>query len=237
MGSLPEVPPRRRTARACDNCRRRKTKCDGRLDCNTCEQIGLVCSYGNQKRSTRGPVYVQHLEKKLRRLQKEKSRRPSNLQSPQRTTELGVAQSAMPSYDLLQSLPLAVDTSFHEDMPTGPRYCYNNRLDPPSPDRHTSSPESQLASSYYPCNTSNGVGRDPVTLAAFPAFDNVTGTWIFSQEFPVGIGNDFTYWSEPMASQPALYSNFHTPYAEQSLAFEGYSNNAIACGQNTMQAM
>ncbi|KXT02530.1 hypothetical protein AC578_4157 [Pseudocercospora eumusae] len=66
-----EVPPRKRTVRACDPCRRRKVKCNGKLSCVECDSLGLACSYGSQFKQSRGPAYVTHLERKIARLEYE----------------------------------------------------------------------------------------------------------------------------------------------------------------------
>lgn len=63
------VPLRKRVAKACDQCRRRKTKCDGQPHCNTCNSVGLKCSYGDPTKQMRGPTYVLHLERRVDELQ------------------------------------------------------------------------------------------------------------------------------------------------------------------------
>lgn len=63
------VPLRKRVAKACDQCRRRKTKCDGQPHCNTCNSVGLKCSYGDPTKQMRGPTYVLHLERRVDELE------------------------------------------------------------------------------------------------------------------------------------------------------------------------
>lgn len=54
---------------SCDNCRRRKTKCNRVRPCNNCERLSLSCSYydimqrkGRKPRTTDSPKYLlQHL--------------------------------------------------------------------------------------------------------------------------------------------------------------------------------
>ncbi|KAM3423195.1 hypothetical protein BST61_g645 [Cercospora zeina] len=67
---------RKRAAKACDQCRRRKSRCDGQMNCSSCRAIGLQCSFGHQVKQSRGPAYVAHLEKKVKALQDELSRSP-----------------------------------------------------------------------------------------------------------------------------------------------------------------
>ena len=53
LGEAPNMPlqKRRRVTRACDECRRKKIKCDGKQPCTHCS----VYSYGNTTRSSRVP--------------------------------------------------------------------------------------------------------------------------------------------------------------------------------------
>ncbi|KAF7190308.1 hypothetical protein HII31_08639, partial [Pseudocercospora fuligena] len=60
---------RKRAARACDQCRRRKSRCNGEMHCDACRTIGLQCSFGHVVKQTRGPAYVAHLEKRIADLQ------------------------------------------------------------------------------------------------------------------------------------------------------------------------
>ncbi|KAI9595294.1 nuclear protein, partial [Syncephalis fuscata] len=58
---------KKRLAQACDNCRRRKVKCDGvRPSCNKCIQLRIQCAYQprNQKRKQR-QGYIEKLENRL----------------------------------------------------------------------------------------------------------------------------------------------------------------------------
>lgn len=53
-----ESPPRykrRRTALACDSCRRRKTKCNGKQPiCDNCIAMGFDCTYLKAKKRSMG---------------------------------------------------------------------------------------------------------------------------------------------------------------------------------------
>ncbi|KXT17958.1 hypothetical protein AC579_9583 [Pseudocercospora musae] len=49
----------------CDQCRRRKSRCNGEMHCDACRMTGLQCSFGHVVKQTRGPAYVAHLEKRI----------------------------------------------------------------------------------------------------------------------------------------------------------------------------
>lgn len=67
--TVPKSVKRKRVAQACDQCRRRKSRCDGGLDCSACKLVGLQCSYGDTTKQARGPSYVAHLEKRIQELE------------------------------------------------------------------------------------------------------------------------------------------------------------------------
>jgi hypothetical protein len=50
----PSLIARGRVAKACENCRCRKVKCDGVCPCERCTERGLQCIYGERK--VRGPT-------------------------------------------------------------------------------------------------------------------------------------------------------------------------------------
>ncbi|GIZ39699.1 hypothetical protein CKM354_000307400 [Cercospora kikuchii] len=98
-----DVPARKRTVRACDQCRRRKVKCNGKLGCTECNSIGLECSYGSQIKQSRRRNYLIHLEQKVQRLEHElRSARstslPDNTQrrASEPTIELSLATNSNP---------------------------------------------------------------------------------------------------------------------------------------------
>ncbi|KAJ4147322.1 hypothetical protein LMH87_001854 [Akanthomyces muscarius] len=45
-----DINGRRRARKACENCRSKKTKCDGEFPCNRCKDRGLICTVGTKKR-------------------------------------------------------------------------------------------------------------------------------------------------------------------------------------------
>ncbi|KAI9727659.1 MAG: hypothetical protein M1828_005887 [Chrysothrix sp. TS-e1954] len=60
---------RRRVTRACDECRKKKIKCDGRQPCSHCTVYSYDCSYDqpSNRRRNPAPEYVRSIEHRLRR--------------------------------------------------------------------------------------------------------------------------------------------------------------------------
>ncbi|KAI1173901.1 hypothetical protein F4777DRAFT_416198 [Nemania sp. FL0916] len=69
--SGPSVPmqQRRRVTRACDECRRKKIKCDGKQPCTHCQVYSYECTYDkpSNRRRNPAPQYIEALENKLSR--------------------------------------------------------------------------------------------------------------------------------------------------------------------------
>ncbi|KAH8156648.1 hypothetical protein CIB48_g11596 [Xylaria polymorpha] len=67
----PQVPlqQRRRVTRACDECRRKKIKCDGKQPCTHCQVYSYECTYDkpSNRRRNPAPQYIEALENKLSR--------------------------------------------------------------------------------------------------------------------------------------------------------------------------
>ncbi|KAF2261713.1 hypothetical protein CC78DRAFT_342469 [Lojkania enalia] len=68
----PAVPPmqkRRRVTRACDECRRKKIKCDGKQPCTHCTVYSYECTYDqpSNRRRNAAPQYIEALETQLKR--------------------------------------------------------------------------------------------------------------------------------------------------------------------------
>ncbi|KAI5917950.1 fungal-specific transcription factor domain-containing protein [Camillea tinctor] len=67
----PSVPlqKRRRVTRACDECRRKKIKCDGKQPCTHCQVYSYECTYDkpSNRRRNPAPQYIEALENKLSR--------------------------------------------------------------------------------------------------------------------------------------------------------------------------
>ncbi|ORY04154.1 hypothetical protein K493DRAFT_59036 [Basidiobolus meristosporus CBS 931.73] len=62
---------RQRVSRACDNCRRKKVRCDGAQPiCSNCKTIGIECTY-NDTTKKRGPPkgYIEAIESRLHRME------------------------------------------------------------------------------------------------------------------------------------------------------------------------
>ncbi|KAK0621332.1 fungal-specific transcription factor domain-containing protein [Bombardia bombarda] len=66
--SMP-VQKRRRVTRACDECRRKKIKCDGKQPCTHCSVYSYECTYDkpSNRRRNPAPQYIEALEIKLQR--------------------------------------------------------------------------------------------------------------------------------------------------------------------------
>ncbi|KAJ4391919.1 Gypsy retrotransposon integrase-like protein 1 [Gnomoniopsis smithogilvyi] len=67
--SNPSMPmqKRRRVTRACDECRRKKIKCDGKQPCTHCSVYSYECTYDkpSNRRRNPAPQYIEALEAKL----------------------------------------------------------------------------------------------------------------------------------------------------------------------------
>ncbi|KAF2864289.1 hypothetical protein K470DRAFT_239136 [Piedraia hortae CBS 480.64] len=65
----PQATKRRRITRACDECRRKKIKCDGNHPCAHCLAYSYTCSYDqpSQRKRVPAPQYVENLEARLQR--------------------------------------------------------------------------------------------------------------------------------------------------------------------------
>ncbi|KAI2792732.1 hypothetical protein POX_b02774 [Penicillium oxalicum] len=71
-GVTPQPPPlqkRRRVGRACDECRRKKIKCDGKQPCTHCTVYSYECSYDqpSNRRRNPAPQYVEALEARMQK--------------------------------------------------------------------------------------------------------------------------------------------------------------------------
>ncbi|KAK4635842.1 hypothetical protein CLAFUW4_00351 [Fulvia fulva] len=60
---------RRRVTRACDECRRKKIKCDGKQPCTHCTVYSYECTYDqpSNRRRNPAPAYVENLEMRVHR--------------------------------------------------------------------------------------------------------------------------------------------------------------------------
>ncbi|KAK0669234.1 fungal-specific transcription factor domain-containing protein [Cercophora samala] len=82
----PKTRKRTRISVACKTCRTRKSRCDGRLPCSTCSDVGLVCEYDDPCYKPAQDKDVSQLEERLRVLEQqlvalqEKDRQSETLQ-------------------------------------------------------------------------------------------------------------------------------------------------------------
>ncbi|KAF2403557.1 hypothetical protein EJ06DRAFT_282845 [Trichodelitschia bisporula] len=71
QGAKPSAPiqKRRRVTRACDECRRKKIKCDGKQPCTHCTVYSYECTYDqpSNRRRNAAPQYIEALETQLKR--------------------------------------------------------------------------------------------------------------------------------------------------------------------------
>lgn len=68
----PEDGKKKRVGKACDSCRNKKTKCDGRKPCSKCSQDNKICVYSEKKKlqeKTYSSSYVELLECRIQILQ------------------------------------------------------------------------------------------------------------------------------------------------------------------------
>ncbi|KAI9736676.1 MAG: hypothetical protein M1834_000880 [Cirrosporium novae-zelandiae] len=63
------LPKRRRVTRACDECRRKKIKCDGKQPCTHCTVYSYDCTYDqpSNRRRNPPPQYIEALENRVQR--------------------------------------------------------------------------------------------------------------------------------------------------------------------------
>ncbi|KOS16948.1 Activator of stress protein 1 [Escovopsis weberi] len=63
------IQKRRRVTRACDECRRKKIKCDGKQPCTHCSVYSYDCTYDkpSNRRRNPAPQYIEALENRLQR--------------------------------------------------------------------------------------------------------------------------------------------------------------------------
>ncbi|KAJ3519019.1 hypothetical protein NM208_g14297 [Fusarium decemcellulare] len=63
------IQKRRRVTRACDECRRKKIKCDGKQPCTHCSVYSYECTYDkpSNRRRNPAPQYIEALENRLQR--------------------------------------------------------------------------------------------------------------------------------------------------------------------------
>ncbi|KAH8909980.1 hypothetical protein BR93DRAFT_444523 [Coniochaeta sp. PMI_546] len=68
-GPAMPVQKRRRVTRACDECRRKKIKCDGKQPCTHCSVYSYECTYDkpSNRRRNPAPQYIEALESRLQR--------------------------------------------------------------------------------------------------------------------------------------------------------------------------
>lgn len=95
-----EKPARTKVSRACDECRRKKIRCDavdetGNAPCTSCARAGLSCAFSRQQLK-RGPSkgYIKNLAERLQQLEQQ-VHDPSITNNAQQQAELRKAQTSL----------------------------------------------------------------------------------------------------------------------------------------------
>ncbi|KAL2402898.1 Activator of stress genes [Exophiala dermatitidis] len=107
---LPPMQKRRRVTRACDECRRKKIKCDGKQPCTHCTVYSYECTYDqpSNRRRNPAPQYIEALEQRLQKAE-------------------AILRSVLPGLDLdspkfdAQSIEQLIETSKGAGNGGGPR--------------------------------------------------------------------------------------------------------------------
>lgn len=105
QSAQPKTRKRTRISVACKTCRTRKSRCDGRLPCSTCSDVGLVCEYDDPSYKPAQDKDVSQLEERLRVLEKQLAA----LQEKGRQNE--TLQATSPSAGRLDDRSLQCDAS------------------------------------------------------------------------------------------------------------------------------
>ncbi|EME47355.1 hypothetical protein DOTSEDRAFT_69328 [Dothistroma septosporum NZE10] len=111
---------RKRAARACDQCRRRKSRCDGHAECSACKVVGLQCSYGHTIKQSRGPSYVAHLEKKVNDLEQQVKTGPVAVVAEEGNESVSSAKHSAGMEGPSHSSPTFSDRPSIDSVPTVP---------------------------------------------------------------------------------------------------------------------
>ncbi|PYH93431.1 hypothetical protein BO71DRAFT_327675 [Aspergillus ellipticus CBS 707.79] len=130
---------------ACNTCRRKKVKCDGkRPACSPCHAFNLQCAYqdGVDRRSRSSRAYVEELEKRVESLQEQlRSDRPRDrLQHSVEVQQGAYSPSRLSRSDAVSSQPSHLDTREH-------------------PSKHD-----ELMDQDHSCSTSSGGANDQAYL-------------------------------------------------------------------------
>ncbi|KAF2837783.1 hypothetical protein M501DRAFT_920741, partial [Patellaria atrata CBS 101060] len=90
---------RRRVTRACDECRRKKIKCDGKQPCTHCTVYSYECTYDqpSNRRRNAAPQYVEALENQLKRAKAMLSILIPNVDLTDPSLDTSIAQGNFPN--------------------------------------------------------------------------------------------------------------------------------------------
>ncbi|KAI9729622.1 MAG: hypothetical protein M1818_008469 [Claussenomyces sp. TS43310] len=152
---------RRRIARACDMCRKKKIKCDGKLPaCTHCINYKTECVFTQvekKKSPPKGAKYIEGLENRLGRM--EKLLRLSGLltEDDNGRTDLGTLEKRLADRDSSRQNSVNLNSN-----PTSPTYppTTNSFHGTPVADAAESSPESRLPSSEPASEKAKSTNKD-----------------------------------------------------------------------------
>ncbi|TIA78749.1 hypothetical protein D6C76_03909 [Aureobasidium pullulans] len=100
--SKPQLPmqKRRRVTRACDECRRKKIKCDGKQPCTHCTVYSYECTYDqpSNRRRNPAPQYIEGLEHRVHRAETLLRMLMPDLNLNDPSIDVAVAQGYIPGF-------------------------------------------------------------------------------------------------------------------------------------------
>ncbi|KAI5273894.1 hypothetical protein E4T47_02847 [Aureobasidium subglaciale] len=100
--SKPQMPmqKRRRVTRACDECRRKKIKCDGKQPCTHCTVYSYECTYDqpSNRRRNPAPQYIEGLEHRVHRAETLLRMLMPDLNLNDPSIDVAVAQGYIPGF-------------------------------------------------------------------------------------------------------------------------------------------
>lgn len=101
-----------RVAQACDRCRAKKTKCDGKLPCSSCASVGFKCIVSDKLSRRAFPKgYTETLEERIRQLEAENKKLTGLLDLRDEQISMLNAQSPLTAMDTDNSNIVGINSS------------------------------------------------------------------------------------------------------------------------------